>query len=63
MGSGIRNGTMLAMMRTTRCSPKMLPKRRSVSESTRERWLMTSMTKIIGAMTMGTPGMMAKCLM
>ena len=57
------NGTMLAMISTTRCSPKMLPNRRSVSDSTRDRWLMISMTKISGAMTIGTPGITAKCLM
>src|ERR671914_60212 len=38
MGRGKISGTMLAMISTTRCSPKMLPKRRSVRESTREEY-------------------------
>ena len=61
IGSGAMNGTMLAMMSTTRCSPKMLPKRRSVSDITREAWLMSSIGSISGAISLGTPGGKAKC--
>ena len=40
MGSGTKNGTMLNRMRMTSSSLKMLPKRRSDSDSTRDTWLM-----------------------
>ena len=53
-------GTMLAMISTTRCSPKMLPNRRSVSDSTRDRWLINSIGSISGAIAFGTPGGKAK---
>ena len=53
---------MLKRIRMTSSSPKMLPKSRSDSDSTRERWLMISIGSMIGAMKSGAPGGAAKCL-
>ena len=52
---------MLPMIATTISSPKMLPKRRSDSDSTRDRWLMSSMISTSGAIHSGAPGITAKC--
>ena len=55
------DGMMLARMSTTSFSPKMLPNRRSDSDITRERWLITSIGSMIGASATGMPGGAAKC--
>ena len=61
IGSGTMNGMMLPRITMTSSSPKMLPNRRSESESRRDAWLMPSMTSISGAIQTGAPGGTAKC--
>src|SRR5918911_87382 len=53
IGSGTMNGMMLPRITMTSSSPKMLPKRRSESDSSRDEWLMTSITSISGAIQPG----------
>ena len=45
----------------TSSSPKMLPNSRSESDSTREKWLISSIGSMIGAIHTGAPGGAAKC--